>query len=107
MTHDPTLDELAGKFFHVFQRTEYALKASGFNNHNGEAKANWRDFALSLEKLIENPTTPDLRMAIDFILNAPPKKQMVFDGVIKWEVSEPKTNSQADKLLIYIRRVRK
>lgn len=106
MAHHPNLDELARKLFHVFSRAEYALKASGFNNGDGPAEANWRNFALSVDALIANPTSPELKEAIDFFFNAPPKKQVIIGGVIQWEVSEPQTNSQADKLLVYVRRVR-
>ena len=106
MTHHPHLDQLAGKLFHVFSRTEYALKAAGYNNGDGAAKTNWRTFALVVEDLIANPSTQDLQEAIDFFFNAPPKKQVIVGGVIQWEASEPTTHSQADKLLIYVRRVR-
>lgn len=106
MLHNQHLDELAGKFFQVFSRIEYALKVSGFNNGDGPAEANWRNFALSVEALIANPATPELIEAIDFFFRAPPKKQVIVGGVIHWEVSEPQTNSQADKLLVYVRRVR-
>lgn len=100
------LNKLASEMFHTFSRMEYALKASGFNNGNGEAKANWRDFALSVEPLIDTPSTEALKEAIKFIMNEPPKKQMIIDGNIQWQSIEPQTNSQADKLLIYIRRIR-
>jgi hypothetical protein len=106
MPGHPHLDELAGKLFHVFSRTEYALKASGFNNGDGAAEANWKSFALAVESLIENPPSAELQIAIDFFFNAPPKKQVIVSGVIKWDISEPQTNSRADKLLIYVRRVR-
>lgn len=106
MTDNNDLDALAAELFHVFSRTEYALKASGFNNGDGEAKANWQSFAKAVEALIANPPSSDLRAAIDFILSAPPKKQMIIDGVITWQVVEPSTSSQADKLFQYVRRVR-
>lgn len=106
MTLHSHLDQLAGNLFHAFSRTEYALKAAGYNNGDGAAEANWRKFALEVDGLIANPTTKDLREAIDFFFNAPPKKQVIVGGVIQWEISEPTTNSQADKLLIYVRRVR-
>jgi hypothetical protein len=106
MPHSHQLDQLAGKLFHVFSRTEYALKASGFNNGDGPAEANWNKFALAVEDLIQNPTSQELKEAIEFFLNAPPKKQVIAGGVIRWEVSVPQTNSSADKLLVYVRRVR-
>ena len=106
MSHQPNLDALASVFFHAFSRAEYALKASGFNNGDGPAEANWKSFASSVEVLIANAALPELKEAIDFFLNSPPKKQVIINGVIQWDVSEPQTNSKADKLLIYVRRVR-
>lgn len=106
MTLHMNLDQLAGKLFHVFSRTEYALKAAGYNNGDGVAETNWRTFALDVEGLISNPENQELLEAINFFFNAPPQKQVIVGGVIQWEVSEPATNSKADKLLIYIRRVR-
>ena len=106
MTHHPHLDQLARTLFAVFSRTEYALKAAKYNNGDGAAEANWRTFALAVEDLIANPRSQELQEAINFFFNAPPKKQVIVGGVIKWEVAEPETNSQADKLLIYVRRVR-
>lgn len=106
MTHHPHLNQLANELFHVFSRTEYALKAAGYNNGDGAAEANWKSFALAVEGLIANPTTSHLQGAINFFLSAPPKKQVIINGTIQWAVSEPATNSQADKLLIYVRRVR-
>jgi hypothetical protein len=106
MAQHKHLDDLAAEMFHVFSRTEYALKAAGYNNGDGPAKANWRRFALTVEGLIANPASLQLKEAIDFIFNAPPKKQMIVDGNIQWAVIEPNTNSRADKLLQYVCRVR-
>ena len=106
MAHHPHLDQLAGKLFHFFSRTEYALKVSGFNKGDGAAEADWRAFALAVEAVIANPTSPELKEAIEFFFNAPPKKQIIVSGVIQWETSEPDTDSKADKLLVYVRRVR-
>ena len=106
MTSSQHLDHLATKLFQVFSRTEYALKASGFNKGDGPAEANWQQFASAIEDSIANPQSEELKEAIDFIFNAPPKKQMISSGVIDWKVVEPDTNSRADKLLQYVRRVR-
>jgi hypothetical protein len=106
MTSHLHLDNLATKLFQVFSRVEYALKASGFNNGEGPAEANWQQFALAVEEIIEYPPTDKLKEAIDFIFNAPPKKQMIAGGIISWVDVMPNTNSRADKLLQYVRRVR-
>lgn len=106
MTDYQNLDTLAVELFRVFSRTEYALKASGFHKGDGAAEANWDNFALAVEDLVAAPASPALQEAINFILNAPPKKQVIVGGVIQWRVSEPQNNSQAGKLLMYVRRVR-
>ena len=100
------LDDLASQLFQVFSRTEYALKASGYNHGDGAAEANWRKFAQAVESVIANPSSPELKDAIDFMFNAPPKKQVIIGGNIQWEPAEPSSDSRADKLLIYVRRVR-
>ncbi len=106
MVSERQLDDLGAQLFHAFSRTEYALKAAGYNNGEGPAQANWRKFALAVEDLIANPPNAALREAIEFILNAPPKKQMIVDGLITWVDVPPSTDSTADKLLQYVRRVR-
>ena len=106
MTRDHHLDNLAAQFFQVFSRIEYALKVTGYNNGNGPAEANWQKFANAVDHLIANPTSPELKEAIEFNFNSPPKKQMIVDGLIRWKKVEPDTSSRADKLLQYVRRVR-
>lgn len=106
MSHDQALHELAAEFFHVFARAEYALKASGFNRGDGPAEPDWTAFAVAVEELISNPPTQELRQAVDFILKEPPKKQFIVKGLIEWKEVAPSTNSQADTLFQYIRRIR-
>lgn len=100
------LDVIASDFLHVFARTEYALKASGFNNGDGPAEANWGHFAREVEVFVAAPPNDEVRNAIDFILSDPPKKQFLVKGQLQWKAVEPSTNSKADKLFQYIRRVR-
>jgi hypothetical protein len=106
MAEHEHLDDLAAQMFRVFSRTEYALKAAGYNSGDGPAEANWGRFALDVEGLITNPPSAQLQEAIQFVFNAPPKKQVIVGGSIKWKTVEPSTNSRADKLLQYVRRVR-
>ena len=73
----------------VFARTEYALKASGFNSGDGPAEANWTEFARSVETLVANPSTPEMKEAIEFILSAPPKKHFIAGGMIDWRDIQP------------------
>lgn len=101
-----SLNDLAIQLFQAFSRTEYALKAAGYHNGDGNAEANWQKFALAVEPTISNPLSLELKAAIAFILKAPPKKQVIVGGNIEWAVVAPTTISQADTLLQYVRRVR-
>lgn len=102
---DP-LDHLATEMFRTFARFEYALKAAGFHNGDGAAEPNWRSFAQSIPDLFDNPGDPDLAAAVRYILDHPPKKQMIAGGVLAWSDAAPHTDLQSDRVLLYVRRVR-
>jgi hypothetical protein len=100
------LSRLANQLVNVFSRAEYSLKASGFNKGDGDAQANWRTFALAVEPLFANLQTPKMQAAVSYLLSNPPKKQIIQDGLIGWREWAPSTDSNADKILLYVRCVR-
>jgi hypothetical protein len=100
------LNHLAAELFRTFSRFEYSLKAAGFHRGDGDAEPDWRTFALSIEAGLQNPNGEELREAIDYILHNPPKKQVIRNGVLEWSDAPPTTNSRADLILLYVRRVR-
>ncbi|MES9852477.1 MAG: hypothetical protein ABW170_11670 [Candidatus Thiodiazotropha sp. L084R] len=106
MQYEPELEQLAIEFFKVFSRSEYALKAAGFHRGDGNAEANWTEFAKSVENFAQSPDDEYLESAIEFIQQSPPRKQVVVDGLIDWSAALPNKPLKADNLLIYIRRVR-
>jgi hypothetical protein len=101
-----TLDQLADEMFRTFARFEYALKAAGFHNGDGDAQPNWRAFAESVADVFENPSASELSDSIRYILEHPPKKQVIANGLLAWSVSEPCTDLKSDRVLLYVRRVR-
>jgi hypothetical protein len=103
---DDELTDLAKELFRTFARFEYALKEVGFHMGEGDATPDWRRFALSIEQELEQPQHNELAAAIEFLLAEPPNKQMVRNGALSWEAAPPQTNSRADLVLIYVRRVR-
>jgi len=103
--HEP-LEHLAIDMFHTFARFEYSLKAAGFHNGDGPAEANWRKFAEQAAALFDDPQGEALNEAITYILNHPPKKQVVANALIDWSEAAPQTNLRSDLVLIYVRRVR-
>ena len=64
MEHE--LNSLATDLFRTFTRFEYALKAAGFHNGNGAAEANWRDFAVSVSALFDDPQDEGFKEAIAY-----------------------------------------
>jgi hypothetical protein len=106
------LENLAANFFKRFARCEFALKDGGFHNrHKTDAEADWRKFALSIENRLseeelEKPGLEELKEAVEYILQYPPKKQIIENDNLAWRVSNPSTNSRADLILIHVRRVR-
>ena len=106
MYNDAALHSIASKFFQVFSRSEYALKASGFNKGDGVAEPSWKNFALAIESSISDPPSGEITEAINFLLNEPPKKQFIAGGILEWRDSPASTGNVADDLFVYIRRVR-
>jgi hypothetical protein len=106
MRNNPELDQLASEFFKEFSHSEYSLKAAGFHNGDGNAEANWSEFAKQVEAYIQTPDSKQLSNAIEFIFSQPPKKQVICNGQIQWSDATPNQRLKADNLLIYVRRVR-
>jgi hypothetical protein len=103
---EDVLNGLAIELFRTFSRFEYALKAAGFHNGEGRATPNWRNFAVSIETWFENPHSPELREAIRYLRQHPPKKQIIQNGLLKWSTGNTNTDSRADEILLYVRQVR-
>jgi hypothetical protein len=103
---EESLNRLALELFKTFSRMEYSLKAAGFHCGEGDAKADWTGFALTIEALLSNPNTEELREAIKHLLHNPPKKQIVKNGLLVWSDKPPNAKSNADLILLYVRRVR-
>ena len=76
-----TLDEVtAFEFFRDFSYCEYALKRAGlYRRDRNDAQPNWRCFAESapVRRVLDNPVDPGLKEAIEYILEHPPKKQVI------------------------------
>lgn len=102
----PAIDDLAFQFFKTFARFEYALKAAGFHAGTGKAEPNWDSFAKSLNSLFEQHHEGELGEAVRYLLEQPPKVQMVnADGELEW-ANKAENGPTACQLLLYIRRVR-
>ncbi len=103
---DAELNNSATEMFRLFARFEYALKATGFHKGDGNAEADWLAFAASVNGHFEVIDDEALAQAVAYIGAHPPKKQIVKDGLLGWDEGLPQTDLEADRILIYVRRVR-
>jgi hypothetical protein len=107
---DDALHQLSYRFLQCFARMEFALKACGFHNadDNGNsdtAQPNWDRFANSIADCFDPQYSDSLKAACDYILQHPPKKQVIRNGALTWE-DKLGTGSDVVNLLVYVRRVR-
>lgn len=100
------LNALATKLFREFARFEYSLKVVGFHNGDGDAKPNWRSFAKAIPVLFNEIEDNELKIAVNYFRQNPPRKQIIEAGQLDWDDTEPQTDLEIDRILIYVRRVR-
>jgi len=95
------------KFFVTFSRLEYALKANGFfYEYRGDVHPDWKKFARKIKDELDTSSDTSLQEAIKFILENPPKKQVVKSGKLDWENIPESQGSEIENLFGYIRRIR-
>ena len=95
---------LAWELFVFFSRFEYALKRDRryLMPGSGDAQPNWDCFASNANANFKPDSSDELRSAVDFFLEAPPRKQLRVDGAMTW--SEPQAWDHRDPLLLWLLR---
>lgn len=96
-------------FFTSFSRFEFALKASIVyaRQWGNNLEPNWDVFTNAIQATFHAGKTPELLEAVNYILQHPPKKQRLDNGMIIWEDRVFVDNiSDVKKLDIYIRDIR-
>lgn len=101
------LDQLSFRLFKTFARCEYALKAGEFRKGTANrVEADWTSFADTVAGILDAEDGTPLAEAIEYIREHPPRKQVIRDGELAWSTTPPDSESEADLLLAYVRRVR-
>jgi hypothetical protein len=101
------LNDLACKFFREYALCEYCLKANGFlNSQSGLAKPDWMKFAKEVAKDICNPQSNELKEAIKYLLDDPPKEQVVRNGQLDWGKLELKDKTDTEKIMLSLSQIR-
>ena len=102
------LDHLSFEFFRGFSRCEYCLKVVGLRDPTRkDPTADWGAFSTEVQHLLEAPSNPELKEAVDYYLAHSPKKQIARDdGALDWKESLPDHKHQAELILRLVCRVR-
>lgn len=103
------LDDLAHQMFRQFSRMEHALKGAGHHPRaDGDAKADWVDFAADIDAAFRAALLddPELAEAVAYLRNQPPKKQVIRDLRLEWDEVMPTAPTETGVLLLLVSRVR-
>ena len=97
--------ESINKFFIVFSRFEYALKANGY--FSPHAQPDWEKFISENSDRFNKEKNKTLAESVKYIIDKPPKQQKVHDGTIIWDDHSMDINTpDVLKLVRYIRDIR-
>lgn len=100
------LDYLGYNFFREFARYEYCLKVTGFRKGtNTRVEADWYKYAGEFVSLIESPSK-ELNESISYLINNPPKKQVLKDGLLCWSNVLPDHRNKSEIVFSLICRIR-
>lgn len=101
--------ELACEFLAIFARMEYALKATRFATGNGiNVSASWDKFANEADRSFHADTSKNLKEAVDYLWNCPPRKQFRNgDGRVRFQNFEIDLKQRKlQQLILMVRTVR-
>lgn len=101
--------ELACEFSAVFARMEYALKTARFVVGNGRSvSASWDRFANEADDKFRTEVNEDLKNAVDYLWNNPPRKQILAeDGRVRFiDFEIDAAQRKLHQVLLMVRTVR-
>ena len=99
---------LAMRFIDAFMTAEFALKLGGFGHmQGGAACAHWDKFASSIQDAFDDVDDQTFRDAVAYLVQNPPRKQVMNGRAWEWKESLPSTtSSSSQQCLLMVRRVR-
>ena len=99
--------DLVYEFFFVFSRFEHALAVTNYLTEGKTGvSADWNKFGREMNDLFQVQLSPEVKKAIRYYEEAPPRKQVVDFDSLSWKDVVPQTDYQLEKLLLLVRRVR-
>jgi|GEM_PF-500855 len=99
--------DLVYEFFFVFSRFEHALLMTNYlNESKSGVSSDWNKFAREVNDVFLTTVSPEVKKAIYYYEQTPPRKQIVDFDSLTWKDVVPETNYELEKLLLLVRRVR-
>jgi len=100
--------DLAIEFMATFSRMEHALKSTGYALGNqGKVEPDWDRFANEIDQQFDQLNNNQLTEAKDFLLNSPPRKQVLQDGLVTFQEQTVDQNQRTtQQVLRFVRTVR-
>lgn len=100
--------EITYEFLGTFARCEYALKSVGYARSKGSSvEANWDQYSKDINWHFLRIKDETLRSAVRYLLESPPRKQTLHNGIVNWLDSPPNPAlKKTERALLMVRRVR-
>lgn len=96
----------AALFLVIFARCEFSLKAvKRFRKTTPRLEADWDTFSAAVAPNFSFADDAKLEMAVKYLLERPPKKEVEISGNLGWDEAKP-GGTDVYRLLVYVRRVR-
>lgn len=94
--------EVVFNFFWRFSAFECALKREGFlhSGHHQAASADWTCFKQAMKGRFEAVVSSEFSDALDILLKAPPRRQIVKDGRLKWREQELRPDQTRESFVL-------
>lgn len=100
--------DLVFNFFIAFSRFEYALKRAGYlRSDKSGVHPDWEKFVSELKTKFKPSTAKELERAVKYLKDNPPRKQIVKNKSLSWDIAhDTRKQPLVSLLIVYIRRVR-
>lgn len=103
-------NNLSTTFTLMFSRFEYVLKNMGyFIGSDKKVSADWDKYSRkeNIKEAFNNITAQVIIDAVSYLLENPPKKQVVSDNNVIWKTSPPDPNlPKSEQVILMVRRIR-
>ena len=99
--------DLVLDFFLVLSRMEFALKLAGYaKGDEKNVSPDWIKFGKDISLSFDSKADQTVSKALQYYLSIPPDKQVLKDGRLDWVSAVPTDETEIERTLILIRRVR-